>query len=1022
MIVIGEDPTAADEKGEMRYFSQLELNLNDEVMSKLRPGQVGAIRAMQAYAISRSDAAALISLPTGYGKSELIAIAPAIFRSERTLVVAPSRIVRDMLATGIHKQKHLRQSGIVDLKAPRPDVQRQEKLLSTAGSWDDLREADLVVAHPQAVSPVLNAVADPPDPSLFDLIIFDEAHHLASQTWSALLAAFPDAVAVGFSATPFRRDRRQLPGRVVFEYPLHRAVEDGLFAPIKYREVAAGPGAAERDRAVAEAAIAEHRLRETSRSGVARLLVRADSVERAAELASLYAELDPDITLEVITHQTTKKAMREAVARLNSGASDGVSFVGVLGEGFDLPTLKIAAYHNPHRSLPVTIQFAGRIARTGDEKEPAVMIAAAASHPEIVAELHRDNQRWDKLIEGLARDFAHQPTRLWEAWDADTHSIVEVFTEDNFRAFGLCQVAALGSAPNSALIAKALETDREFSVVGSKANDSARVLAVIERRDLNTFGVLFQRRHDLPWLRNTPDAYTEIDYIALAVVPRDAGGAWLCVRSTLPEGLTAAILDEVIGERHAPSGTSLARFAATEFASGNYTSLGQRSVHPASAGIKTYQTGAGRQVDRSVTPDDRFMTAAGHAIAVQSVGPESRQVGIAFDTQKVWRQGYLDLHAYHALATEVAQALDHGRTPATIARLRIPGTELSATATPIAAEFDLAIDPTFTAELFVDGQSCPIRDLEVGASREGAGPIHLILRSATSRSLKALVVVAPDGEVTSAQGSIVDEGTETALEQVLRHNPPAIYFDDGSFLRGPGGHVAPNPDQADFFAIGSPAPKLDKAPYEQLGASNQVLVLDVKTSTLPEKSGTTLETILPNAADLSTSSTTSLLQYATRQVHLEGADFIFCDDAAGEKADVIAGWLRYGVTKTPNLRLIHCKAKARADGQRPPGRPRRSRPADAPVRGLPLAPAPATINHLEHRSKDHPERYVKGNTATIRDILGADPIGRTSEICIFHPGVSVARLRTATRARTLLGGIRARLAASAISFTLVSSE
>lgn len=1013
----------AGNDGELSYFSELELNLDDEAMSKLRPGQVGAIRAMQAYAISRSDDAALISLPTGYGKSELIAIAPAIFRSQRTLVVAPSRVVRDMLAIKIRKQSHLRESGIIDRDASRPDVQRREKLLSSAASWSALRGADLIVAHPQAVSPALNTVADPPDRRLFDLIIFDEAHHLASQSWSALLAAFPDAVAVGFSATPFRRDRRQIPGRVVFEYPLQRAVDDGLFAPIKYREVAAGPSALERDRAVAEAAIAEHRRREANRPGVARLLVRADSVERAAELARLYSDLDSGITLEVITHQTKQNEIREAIKRLNRGESDGVSFVGVLGEGFDLPTLKIAAYHNPHRSLPVTIQFAGRIARTGDDKEHAVMIAAAASHPEIVAELHRDNQRWDQLIEGLARDFARQPTRLWEASDADTHSLVEVFTEDNFRAFGLCQVSALENVPDSALIAKALETERDFSVRSSNANDAARVLAVIERRDLNTFGVLLERRRDLPWLRSTPDAYTEIEYMALAVVPRDAGGAWLCVRSTLPEGLTSAIIDGVIGERNAPPGTSLARFAASEFDSGQFTSLGQRSVHPAAAGIKTYQTGAGRQVDRSVTPDDRFLTAAGHAIAVRSVGAESSQVGVAFDTQKVWRQGYLGLAAYHGLATEIAHALDHGRSPKTLATLRIPGSDLSDAATPIAAELDVSIDPALTAELRVDGQSCPIRDIEISASREAAGPIQLALRAPANSLFKATIFVASDGGLISAEGSLIDEGDEITFEQAVRHNPPAIYFDDGSFLRGPRGHVASIPDQADFFAIANPAPTLTKAPYEHLGASNQVLTVDAKTGALPEKGGATLEVILANAADLTASSTTSLLQYATRQVDLEGADFIFCDDAAGEKADVIAGWLRYGVAQTPNLRLIHCKAKGsdRRAGARLADLEEVVQQTLRSVEYV-LAPAVALVNHLERRSEDHPERFVKGDVTTIRGILDADPIGRTSEIWMFHPGVSVARLRTATRARTLLGGIRARLAASAISFTLVSSK
>jgi len=36
-----------------------------------------------------------------------------------------------------------------------------------------------------------------------------------------------------------------------------------------------------------------------------------------------------------------------------------------LGEGFDLPALKVAAIHDPHKSLAVTLQFVGRFARSG---------------------------------------------------------------------------------------------------------------------------------------------------------------------------------------------------------------------------------------------------------------------------------------------------------------------------------------------------------------------------------------------------------------------------------------------------------------------------------------------------------------------------------------------------------------------------------------------------------------------------------------------------------------------------------
>ena len=50
----------------------------------------------------------------------------------------------------------------------------------------------------------------------------------------------------------------------------------------------------------------------------------------------------------------------------------------MLGEGFDLPALKVAAIHDPQRSLAVTLQFVGRFARTssGGSYGPASVFVA----------------------------------------------------------------------------------------------------------------------------------------------------------------------------------------------------------------------------------------------------------------------------------------------------------------------------------------------------------------------------------------------------------------------------------------------------------------------------------------------------------------------------------------------------------------------------------------------------------------------------------------------------------------------
>ena len=52
----------------------------------------------------------------------------------------------------------------------------------------------------------------------------------------------------------------------------------------------------------------------------------------------------------------------------------------MLGEGFDFPRLKIAAIHDPHKSIATTIQFVGRFTRTSNNKIGDATIIANISN------------------------------------------------------------------------------------------------------------------------------------------------------------------------------------------------------------------------------------------------------------------------------------------------------------------------------------------------------------------------------------------------------------------------------------------------------------------------------------------------------------------------------------------------------------------------------------------------------------------------------------------------------------------
>lgn len=81
-------------------------------------------------------------------------------------------------------------------------------------------------------------VPSPPG-DLFDIVLVDEAHHSAAETWNDLMNAFPFAYRILFTATPFRRDNREIKAKPVYYYPLARAYDEKTFGEVTYFPVEA---------------------------------------------------------------------------------------------------------------------------------------------------------------------------------------------------------------------------------------------------------------------------------------------------------------------------------------------------------------------------------------------------------------------------------------------------------------------------------------------------------------------------------------------------------------------------------------------------------------------------------------------------------------------------------------------------------------------------------------------------------------------------------------------------------------
>jgi len=76
-----------------------------------------------------------------------------------------------------------------------------------------------------------------------------------------------------------------------------------------------------------------------------------------------------------------------------------------LGKGIDLPNLKIAALHDQYKSLPITLQFIGRITRSEANLGEAKFVANLGDETFIPAlqKLYIENADWNKVLPELSR-------------------------------------------------------------------------------------------------------------------------------------------------------------------------------------------------------------------------------------------------------------------------------------------------------------------------------------------------------------------------------------------------------------------------------------------------------------------------------------------------------------------------------------------------------------------------------------------------------------------------------------------
>ena len=378
-------------------YHKLKYPKQDEKSNGLRNAQLGAIHSISSFFTINQSTAAVIVMPTGSGKTAVIMMSPYILEAKKVLVVTPSKLVRNQVSDEFSTLQTLIRMNVLPANIKKPNVFEMGNLYKE--EYDSkIADADVIIATPQvglSLSHIDNLKNN------IDLVLIDEAHHVPAKTWTEILDNFNDAKHILFTATPFRLDKKKIKGSVVYNYPLSQAYKDEIFGEIQYIPIAYDQN---KDFLIANKAESIYLL-DKEKGYEHFLMVRARSKDRAKELQELYSS-ETNLNLKRIDSSMSANTINKCVDALRNKELDGIICVDMLGEGFDFPNLKIAAIHDPHKSLANTLQFIGRFARTNAEKI-GVAKFIAMNDEELIIEnnaLYKSDAIWQQVIIDLSEN------------------------------------------------------------------------------------------------------------------------------------------------------------------------------------------------------------------------------------------------------------------------------------------------------------------------------------------------------------------------------------------------------------------------------------------------------------------------------------------------------------------------------------------------------------------------------------------------------------------------------------------
>lgn len=231
------------------------------------------------------------------------------------------------------------------------------------------------------------------NPDDFGLLIIDEAHHAAAETYQRVVGYYaqnPSLKVLGVTATPYRKDGRDLGDvfqHVPFDMGIRKGIDSGWLCDVNQkivevegldlstvrttagdlneRDLARKMGGSSGEELTPEELAEQERMihsivsptiKEAAGRPTLVFCVTKAHAERTAEVFNRH----PGVRAACVTDETPKQDRRDIIKRYGRGELQVLVGVGVFTEGFDAPATAVVAMARPTKSLSLYCQMLGR--------------------------------------------------------------------------------------------------------------------------------------------------------------------------------------------------------------------------------------------------------------------------------------------------------------------------------------------------------------------------------------------------------------------------------------------------------------------------------------------------------------------------------------------------------------------------------------------------------------------------------------------------------------------------------------